>query len=185
MSKVTLLDIKQALRDERFRKTLPQALLPDVQKYLQNPACPCNMPIYKRILKECPSQIRDYFPTRELSNPVEETVRLAQNNWRVINCKVASLEEELRKMGPGGKQIAVARWEDEVTVVVNEVSIDAEIVKSKADVSREKWKVIDCATDALEAELRKLGPGRKIISLARFQGQVTTIIHELDVVFSL
>jgi chemotaxis methyl-accepting protein methylase len=33
------------------------------------------------------------------------------------------LEKKLSKLGPGRKQLDVARWEDQVTVVINELDI--------------------------------------------------------------
>jgi hypothetical protein len=185
MKKVTLLDVKQALKDERFRKSLPDHLLPEVQKFLQNPSCPCNLPIYKLVLAECQQQLVQYFPSRVPSDPAEEALRLSQNQWTVVNCKVEALESELRKLPPGGKQVALARWTDEATLVTNEVSIDAEIVQGTPEAKRGRWKVIDCHVGELEGHLRKLGPGRKIISLGRYDDQVTAIINELDAVFGV
>lgn len=123
MKPVTLMDVKQALRDHRFRESLPASLMEDVRKYQQNPGCACNMPIYRRILKEAPEQIKAYFPGREPSNIEEEVSKLAQNNFSVINCHKDELEDRLRKLGPGRKQIAVARFEDQVTVVVNDLEV--------------------------------------------------------------
>jgi hypothetical protein len=37
----------------------------------------------------------------------------------VINCNVNELSEELRKLGPGRKQVDVARFQDQVTVIIN------------------------------------------------------------------
>lgn len=118
-----MIDVKQALRDHRFRESLPPELADDVRKYLQNPGCACNLPIYKRILKEAAAQIKAYFPGREPSSIEEEVSKLAQNNFSVINCHKDELETKLRALGPGRKQLAVARFEDQVTVVVNELEM--------------------------------------------------------------
>lgn len=120
---VSLMDVKQALRDSRFRESLPESLKPDVQKFLSNPGCACNVPIYQRVLKEGAEQLRAYFPSRPIANLEEEVKSLAENHWRVINCKAADLEAQLKKLPPGRKQLAVARYEDEVTVVVNELDV--------------------------------------------------------------
>lgn len=121
MKLVTLLDVKQALRDSRFRETLPKSLNEDVQKYLNNPGCACNIPLYRKILKDCTEQLKSYFPNRSLSNIDEEIKKLAENNWTVINCAVNELEDKLRKLPKGRKQIAVTRYEDQVTVIINEL----------------------------------------------------------------
>ena len=118
--KVSLFDVRAALRDGRFRETLPADLTQDIQKYLHNPSCSCNMPLYKRVFTECRQQLKDYFPKLEVTpNPPEE--ELPENRWSVINCNVTELESYLKKLPPGRKQLALTRFEDKVTVVVNEL----------------------------------------------------------------
>lgn len=120
---VGLMDVKQALRDTRFRESLPPAFQEDMQKYLNNPGCACNVPIYKRIMTEARSQLQAYFPNRNIANLDEEAKKLAQNTWRVINCHKDELEKQLQKLPPGRKQLAITRYEDQVTVVVNELDV--------------------------------------------------------------
>jgi hypothetical protein len=123
MRPITLLEIKQALRDARFRESIPASLTEDLQKYLKNPSCACNTPFYKKILKDCKDQILAYFPGREVGEIESEIRKIAENNWSVINCSVGELESKLRKLGPGRKQIAMSRYEDQVTLVVNELDV--------------------------------------------------------------
>lgn len=120
---ISLLDVKKALRDSEFRKTLPESLLPDVQKFLNNPGCACNVPIYRKVMKFGGEQLKKFFPDRILVTPEEEEAKLAKNNWSVINCSIGELENNLKKLNKGRKQIAVARYEDQVTVIVNELDI--------------------------------------------------------------
>jgi hypothetical protein len=118
--KVTLFDVKQALRDARFRERLPPELTQDVQKYLQNPGCACNLPIYRRVLNHGADLLKAYFPGKEVVSGEDELAGLAANHWQVISCHVNELEGRLTKLHPSGrKQIAVARWEDQVTVIIN------------------------------------------------------------------
>lgn len=120
--KINVHDLKQALLDERFRATLPEELLGDVQKFLKNPGCACNHPIYMNVMRKASREIASYFPTKE-TPPAEEMEKqlekVARNDWQVINCSVNELTSELRKLRPGRKQLDVARWQDQVTVVVN------------------------------------------------------------------
>lgn len=44
---ISLLDIKTAMKDETFRSKLPESLNPEVQKFINNPSCSCNVPLYK------------------------------------------------------------------------------------------------------------------------------------------
>jgi hypothetical protein len=117
------MEVKQALRDSRFRESLGESFKADMIKYLDNPSCGCNMPIYRRILKEARSELKAYYPNRELAVESEEVQQLAENHWMVINCKITELEDRLRRLSVGRKQIAIARYEDEVTVIVNELDI--------------------------------------------------------------
>ena len=122
MKRVTVHDIKQALLDERFRQILPEELKEDVQKFLKNPGCACNNPIYMKIISKARKQVSEYFPLKEDTSPEDfnkEIDKIARNSWQVINCHVNELFEELRKLGNGRKQLDVARWQDQVTVVIN------------------------------------------------------------------
>lgn len=117
------MEVKQALRDRRFRDILPNEFQEEVQKYLQNPGCACNVPLYKRIMVDAKKQLQEYYPNRTIANLDEEVQKLAENHWKVISCSKDQLEDELRKLPPGRKQLAIARWEDQVTVVVNELDL--------------------------------------------------------------
>jgi len=124
MKKIGLLDVKNALKDPRFRETLPENLTPELVKYLNNPGCgSCGIKLFRKILRDCRKQLGDYFPGRELYKEEEEMEKLAENHWSVINCRIDELEDKLRDLPPGRKQIAMARYEDQVTIVVNEIDI--------------------------------------------------------------
>jgi hypothetical protein len=120
--KVTIHNIKQALMDERFRESLPDTLQEDIGKFLKNPGCACNHPIYLNVMKKAGSQVRDYFPAMEASSveDLEKSAdKVAANSWQVINCTKDELVFKLRELGPGRKQLDVARYKDDVTIVVN------------------------------------------------------------------
>lgn len=119
--KVNVHDIKQALLDERFRASLPKELSEDVQKFLKNPGCACNHPIYTNVMRKAGKEIASYFPMKDTppADEIEKIERFAKNEWQVINCHVSELTTELKKLSPGRKQLDVARWQDQVTVVIN------------------------------------------------------------------
>lgn len=118
-----LVDVKEALRDGEFRSALPKSYQPLIEKYLQNPSCGCNGPFYKKIILECKEQLKQYFPAKDISGIEEELKKLSSNNWTVINCHIDELETELKRLPAGRKQIAVARFEDQATVIVNELDV--------------------------------------------------------------
>jgi hypothetical protein len=124
MSKIGLMDVKNALKDERFRKSLPDDMTHEMVKYLQNPGCgACGTKLFRKILRDCRPQLQAYFPGRDIYKEEEEVAKLAENHWMVINCNADELEDRLKKLPAGRKQIAIARYEDKVTVVVNELDI--------------------------------------------------------------
>lgn len=123
MDKVSIKDVKSALKDSRFRLTLPKEMSAEVEEFLNNPGCPCHAPLYRKILRECREQLSRYFPDRSIPDTEDEIRRLAENRWTVINCHVSELESRLARLGPGRKQLDVARWQDQVTVVINELDV--------------------------------------------------------------
>jgi hypothetical protein len=122
MRKVGLLDVKAALQDERFRDTLPEEIQKEF-KDISCSSCPANTSFYQRILREHRSQLQEYFPTREVADIREENKKLAENNWIIINCHIDELESKLKKLPPGRKQLDLSRYEDQVTVVINEIDV--------------------------------------------------------------
>lgn len=121
--KINLLEVKTALKDSRFRLSLPKSFEKEVNEFLNNPGCACHVPLYRKILKECKEQLCKYYPEAEIQDPDKELQKLAENQWIVINCNINELENKLRKLGPGRKQLDIARYEDQVTVIVNELDI--------------------------------------------------------------
>jgi hypothetical protein len=124
--KINIHDIKQALLDERFRASLPDSLTEDVQKFLKNPGCACNHPIYMNVMRKASKEISEYFPMMETPAPEEIEKNLEKssaNDWQVINCNINELATELKKLKPGRKQMDIARWQDQVTVVINHLDM--------------------------------------------------------------
>lgn len=122
--KIGLMEIKQALKDPRFVNTLPEEFSDDIRKYQSQPGCgPCNTNLYRKVLSKCGKQLQAYFPNREIADITEEIKKLSENHWKVINCNVSDLESELKKLSPGRKQVAMARFQDQVTVIIDELEV--------------------------------------------------------------
>lgn len=123
--KIGLKEIKEAVKDERFLDSLPSEFKEDIIKYKNNPSCNCNTDFYKKIFSNCKKQLKQYFPHLEVSEDLNTSSRIEQlNDWSVINCHIDDLNKELKKIRHGKKQIAIARYEDQVTVVINEVKLN-------------------------------------------------------------
>lgn len=119
--KITLQEIKKALKDSRFREKLPSYLQSEVIKFLSNPSCACNAPLYKKIVNECSNLLVEYYPNREVGKELIEEISKEEGSWMVINCHINELENNLRKIKYTKTNIAVARYEDQVTVIVKEI----------------------------------------------------------------
>ena len=118
--KIALLDIKEALQDARFRQKLPAEMTKRVNDFLNNPGCACNISLYKDILKNHKSLLLEFFPGAEIIEETKEN--LAKNRWKVINCTINELESKLKEIAANGRyQIAVTRWQDQITLVANEL----------------------------------------------------------------
>jgi SMC interacting uncharacterized protein involved in chromosome segregation len=170
---VSLLDVKTALKDARFRDSLPSSFKDDVAKFIDNPGCVCNVKFYRRLLREAAKQLYEYFPDKEIVEEVEEVKALAENSWHVINCHIDELDIRLSKFDKGRKQIAVTRYMDQVTVVINELVGDM----------NNYWTVVNCKVTELEERLKKLAPGRKQVAIARYGEKITVVVNELDVIY--
>ena len=74
-------------------------------------------------MKDCREQLSRYYPDMQVPDTDHEIARMAENHWTVINCHIDELEKRLSKLGPGRKQLDVARYQDQVTVVVNDLDV--------------------------------------------------------------
>lgn len=120
--KISLLDVKQALMDERFIESLPESLKEGSKKYLKDPGCACNHNFIVQVLKEAKNQLHEYYPNaKEITDPDKDLERLSKNNWKVFSCHIDELEKKMQALPPGRKQVDMARWQDQVTVIINEL----------------------------------------------------------------
>lgn len=61
---------------------------------------------------------QNFIPNQTI--PVNDTRPMpTSHNFHVINCSIGEVEERLKKLPLGLKQIAMARYEDQVTIIVN------------------------------------------------------------------
>lgn len=126
MKPVGMMDIRQALRDERFRGQFPELAGP-MAKYAANTGCgTCAVSLVREILAKFPERVREYFPGREVMTAEAATAAPAvaprRGEWAVYDGPCAGLEAWLRKRPPHApSQVAVARWEDQCTAAVFEV----------------------------------------------------------------
>ena len=117
--------IKKLLWNPKFRNKFPSLQKP-IKRFLRNPGCGCNRPLLVQIQK-METLIREFYAEEGINiedadMEDDKKNRETKNNFTVINCHKDELQPLLKKLPNGPKQIAVARWEDQVTVIVNEVT---------------------------------------------------------------
>ena len=188
MNKLTLLDVKGAIWDKRFRELFPE-YKDALEKFLKDPGCSCNIGIVKDLMSTKRSYAKIIFQPIEIVSPDEEDAKI-KNSWGVINCPIAELEDRLRLLDKTKRMVSAARFKDRITVITNDFQaafyvpskpIEEHIKESK--VAKMNWKVINTNTKELIHELRKLPEGRKMITLSRFQDQLTAIVNDMSVLF--
>jgi len=119
---LTIADIKQALWDDRFRTLFPN-LKEEISLFLKDPGCKCNANLYRKIMSQ-KDKLEKYFPTKEVvGQSLEQEIikKVQQNQWTVINCHIDQLEERLKQLPHSKKMVSLARWQDQVTVVIDEL----------------------------------------------------------------
>jgi hypothetical protein len=117
------MDIRQALHDPRFRDAFPEHVR-EFEQLDARPGCgTCAVPLARKILNDHPDRVAKFFPGRAVVRPEDEAATLAQNQWTVINCHVSELEDKLKALPPGRKQVAITRHADQVTCVINELMV--------------------------------------------------------------
>ena len=135
---LSLLDIKNAMKDDAFVSKLPESLSVDVARVRSNINCGCNMKFFERLIAEAPDVLQQYFPDKNIvkieqqvppqpqpENTVQqqsEPPRIV-NNWSVISCNIMELEARLQEFREGRKQVTLSRYEDQVTVVINSLDL--------------------------------------------------------------
>ena len=121
--RVSRLDVKKAvLTDKRFRELFPE-LQEDISKILSNPSCACNISHYDKFFKY-KDRLALYFQDWEIKSPQEEAIEDSQNQWSVVNCNINELEDVLNSLHKNGRsQVAIARYEDQITLVVNNMGV--------------------------------------------------------------
>lgn len=69
-------------------------------------------------MKTASKELATYFPNKEMGDPEEEPRLKAE--WIVISCDVDELASRLRKLPKPVSVQGVARWENQVTVIIKE-----------------------------------------------------------------
>lgn len=113
---LTKIDIRHAIKsDIRFRELFPE-LATEFADFLHNPTCPCHDPIVNKIMKSA-DRLKQYFPNKEIQVISEQPKY--EEFWITISCHIDELNQKLKTLPVGRKQLSIARFEDQITAVVN------------------------------------------------------------------
>jgi len=119
MLEITTEVLKKALRDHGFRGMYPE-LSAEMDKWISNPDCQCNAPLYNTLLSDIQRLKRYFGEDIVVAEPAIAVEPEQINRWQVINCKVDELEAILQGLSHGPKQLAIARFNQDITVVIND-----------------------------------------------------------------
>jgi hypothetical protein len=185
-TKLTIMDIKQALYKKEFRELFPNHK-EGIERVLKDPGCACNVQFIRELMKH-KDKLQQYFPDKEIVLPEEEP--RPPNDWGVINCPITQLEDKMRKIPVGKRLVAAARWKDRVTVILNDAVAFLQIPQGtpqehleSAKKAKMNWKIINTTIHDLIHELHKLPQGRKLMALTRWQDQITVIVNDMETLF--
>lgn len=120
IKKISIETIKKALLDTKFRNLFPE-YREAIDKWMVNPGCKCNVPLYESIYAH-KDRLKSYFGNDVEFEEEEEDIQ--KNHWTVFHGHIDDLEAYLQSLPHGPKQIALARWEDQVTLIVNDPQIN-------------------------------------------------------------
>lgn len=162
MNNFTLHDLKSALFDEKFQHLFPE-FKEQIKLFLKDSNCSCNIGLLKQLLKY-KERIKQYFPNKQI---------IQKDSWKVINCNIYDLDQKLKELPKGKKMMAISRFREEITIVLNDIT---DIISN----SEEKWKVINTNIFNLEKELYKVETGIKVLQITRYENEVTAIINFYD-----
>jgi len=116
---ITAEDLKRASKKGDFRKLFPE-LRGQFDAYIQKPGCGhCAAQLINGLM-EYPDRLQAYFGEVDLDVTAPESFDpVGATNFNVINCSVHELEDRLNALPAAAYQITVARYEDQVTAIIN------------------------------------------------------------------
>lgn len=156
MTKIGLLEVKKAMKDSRFRDSLPLEMKDDVAKYLQNPGCTCNVPFFKKLLQLAVPQLKEYYGNGSEINEQEAT--LLENLDKVAGDTLSEPKRQLSTPPPPPTSAPTA----------TRVQFD------------QNYSVINCSVEELEKKLADLPKGvARALSISRYEDKITVVITEM------
>lgn len=119
---ITVEQVKAAFGRKTFRDQFPD-LADKMLEAASKPGCSsCSAPVLAELAKR-EDKLKEYFGDVEFDIVVPISAEeMPRAGLTVINCHIDQLEERLNRLPAGPKQIACARFEDQITVIINDLS---------------------------------------------------------------
>ena len=116
---ITAEDLKRASKKGDFRKLFPE-LRAQFDGYIQKPGCGhCAAQLISGLMG-FQDRLQTYFGEVDFDvAPPESFDPVGAMNFSVINCSIPELEDRLNALPVAAYQITVARYEDQVTAIIN------------------------------------------------------------------
>lgn len=161
------------------KKTAFAALFPEhqglFQAYWNKPGCSdCWRALLKVIAQE-PDRIKAYFGDVDIDlgeMPLPKEHQVVQATTVVMNCSLIDLQsriDQLESQNAGAKIFALARWKDQITLIVNVV--DTPVSGVRYLVFHTDVKDLSERLDAIEKD----HPGPKQFTICRYEDLITCI----------
>jgi hypothetical protein len=173
-TKIGVYELRNACKKTQFAKLFPehQALF---QSYWNKPGCGnCWRSLLEAIARQT-DRIEDYFGDVEIDLgliPEPRSAGIVAANTIVMNCGVSELQgaiDRLCSQNAGAKTFSLARWKDEVTVIVNVVDVE----------DRGRHVVVESSVTDLSKALSDLDeslPGPKAVAPSRYEDRIVAIV---------
>mgnify|MGYP000231563761 CR=1 FL=1 len=178
MKTIRMADIKNAIKDKRFRNLFPEHK-EEFEEYNANPDCSCAKTLLKALSKK-KKRLSQYFS--KVKN-LQAKPEPKEFNWVVINCGVNEIKEKLSDLKIK-KLAAFARYKDQITAVLCDTLVlnldEQEVALQNDNQSKLMWEVINTDTEGLIGELNKLKFNKITIQLCRYENDVTIIIRNVN-----
>lgn len=95
----------------------------EFKRFFNNPGCACNGVLYRAIASDV-EFLKQWFAQDIELDPILTDITAQKQEWTVINTTIDKLEEILNGLTLGPKTFAVARHQDQVTVIIRDLSGD-------------------------------------------------------------
>lgn len=112
----------------QFRDLFPD-MAEKFSEYFKNPSCPCNYGLVQHVVSDGTALERWFKRPVMLDDnlrAMSEKLMMrhgpgGQREFWVLNTTTDKLQSELDSLPPGPKTFAIARWQDQVTVVIQDL----------------------------------------------------------------